>query len=102
METWLRLRELGGFDWIETRYESVVDNLEGEGRRVMSFLDLPWDEAQTTYYKTAREKFVHSPTYHEVAKPVHNQAIGRWKHYAGALAPLQAVIGKYCEAFGYA
>ena len=28
MDVWLRLRELGGFDWIETRYEDVVADLE--------------------------------------------------------------------------
>jgi Flp pilus assembly protein TadD len=28
MDVWLRLRELGGFDWIETRYEDTVASLE--------------------------------------------------------------------------
>jgi hypothetical protein len=31
MDTWLRLRRLGGFDWLETRYEDVVGGLEAEG-----------------------------------------------------------------------
>ncbi len=101
MDAWLRLRELGGFDWIETRYEDVIGNLEAEGRRVMTFLGLPWDDAQATYYETARDRFVHAPTYHEVTKPVHNQAVGRWKHYAEALAPFQPVLERYCKAFGY-
>ena len=94
-------RELGGFDWIETRYEDVVANLESEGRRVTNFLGLPWHEAQAAYYETARRKFVHSPTYNEVTQPVYNQAVGRWKHYAEALAPLQAGLEKYRRAFGY-
>jgi tetratricopeptide (TPR) repeat protein len=101
MDVWLRLRELGGFDWIETRYEDMVANLEGEGRRVTNFLGLPWHEAQAAYYETARLKFVHSPTYNEVTQPVHNRAVGRWEHYAGALAPLQADLAKYRRAFGY-
>ena len=101
MDVWLRLRELGGFDWIETRYEDVVANLEAEGRRVTNFLGLPWHEAQVTYYETARRKFVNSPTYNEVAQPIYNRAVGRWEHYAEALAPLQAGLAKYCRAFGY-
>jgi tetratricopeptide (TPR) repeat protein len=101
MDVWLRLKELGGFEWIETRYEDVVGNLETEGRRVTNFLDLPWHEAQATYYETARGKFVHSPTYNEVTKPVHSRAVGRWEHYARALAPLQAGLEKYCRTFGY-
>jgi tetratricopeptide (TPR) repeat protein len=101
MDVWLRLRELGGFDWIETRYEDVVGNLEGEGRRLMNFLGLPWHQAQATYYETARRKYVHSPTYNEVMKPIYNRAVGRWEHYAEALAPLQADLAKYFQAFGY-
>jgi tetratricopeptide (TPR) repeat protein len=101
MDVWLRMRELGGFDWIETRYEDVVANLESEGRRVTNFLGLPWHEAQATYYETTRRNFVHSPTYNEVTQPVYNRAVGRWEHYAGALAPLQAGLAKYCRAFGY-
>jgi tetratricopeptide (TPR) repeat protein len=102
MDAWLRMRELGGFDWIETRYEDVVANVEGEGRRVTNFLGLPWHEAQATYYETAFRRFVHSPTYNEVTQPVHNRAVGRWKHYAGAVAPLQAGLEPYLRAFGYA
>jgi hypothetical protein len=101
MDVWLRLRELGGFDWIETRYEDVVANLEGEGRRVTNFLGLPWHEAQAAYYKTAGGKFVHAPSYNEVTQPVYNRAVGRWQHYAGALAPLQARLEPYFRAFGY-
>jgi tetratricopeptide (TPR) repeat protein len=101
MDVWLRMRELGGFDWIETRYEDVVGNLEAEGRQLTNFLGLPWHEAQATYYETARRTFVHSPTYSEVTQPVHNRAVGRWKHYAEAMAPLQAGLAKYCQAFGY-
>lgn len=38
MEVWLRMRELGGFVWIETRYEDVVTNLPEAGRKATEFL----------------------------------------------------------------
>ena len=101
MDAWLRMRELGGFEWIETRYEDVVGNLEAEGRRVTNFLGLPWHESQETFYETANRKFVHAPTYNDVTKPIYNRAVGRWKHYAEAMAPLQKGLAKYCQAFGY-
>jgi Flp pilus assembly protein TadD len=101
MDTWLRLRELGGFDWIETRYEDIVGNLESEGRRVTEFLGLSWHPQQANYHETARTKFIFSPTYSDVTQPVYNRAIGRWKHYAEALAPIQERLAPYCRAFGY-
>lgn len=101
MDVWLRLRDLGGFDWMETRYEDVIGNLEMEGRRVTAFMGLSWNEAQKTYYEAANRKFLEAPTYNEVTKPVHSRAVRRWEHYAEALAPLQPVLEKHCRAFGY-
>jgi len=101
MDAWLRLRELGGFEWLETRYEDVVGNLEGEGRRITEFLGLPWHESQATYYETARRKYLDAPTYNDVTKPIYTRAVGRWEHYAEALAPLQETLAKYRRTFGY-
>jgi tetratricopeptide (TPR) repeat protein len=102
MDVWLRVKELGGVDGMETRYEDVVNNWEGEGRRVTAFLGLQWHKAQSSYQEAARSKFVHAPTYSEVTKPVYGSAVGRWKHYAEALAPIQPALAKYCQTFGYA
>ena len=101
MDVWLRLRELGGFDWMETRYEDLVDHLESEGRRVTEFLRLSWHPQQAAYYEIARKKFVFAPTYNNVTQPVYRRAIGRWQHYAAALAPVQERLAQYCQAFGY-
>jgi tetratricopeptide (TPR) repeat protein len=101
MDAWLRLRELGGFDWIETRYEDVVADLDREGRRVSEFLGLAWHPNQARYYETARRKVLFAPTYHDVTQPVYKRAVGRWERYAEALEPIQARLAPYCRAFGY-
>jgi hypothetical protein len=101
MDVWLRMRELGGFDWMETRYEDVVANLEGEGRRATEFLGLSWHTNQVNFHETAQKKILFAPTFSDVAKPVHNRAVGRWQHYAEALAPIRASLAPYCGAFGY-
>jgi tetratricopeptide (TPR) repeat protein len=101
MDTWLRLRELGGFDWLETRYEDVVAGLETEGRRVTEFLGLSWHADQAACHEAARRKLVFSPTYSEVAKPVHGRAVGRWRNYAAALEPFLPRLAAYVRAFGY-
>jgi Flp pilus assembly protein TadD len=102
MDVWLRMRELGGFDWLETRYEDVVADLEGQGRRVTEFVGLPWHPNQLKYYETARRKVLFAPTYHDVTQPVYKRAVGRWERYAEALEPFQARLAPYCRAFGYA
>lgn len=102
MDVWLRVRELGGFDWAEIRYEDVVADVEKEGRRVTSFLGMQWNEAQASYPETAQNNFVTAPTYSDVTKPVYKRGVGRWQHYEEVLAPLQKSLAKYCQTFGYA
>jgi len=101
MDVWLRLRELGGFQWLETRYEDVVANLEQEGKRATEFLGLSWHPDQGRYYETARRKVLFAPTYHDVTQPVYKHAVGRWERYAEALEPIQSRLAPYCRAFGY-
>ncbi len=101
MDVWLRMRELGGFDWIETRYEDVVVNMEKEGRKATEFLGLSWHADQARYHETARKKVLYAPTYHDVTQPVYNRAVGRWKRYAGALRDFEARLAPYCGKFGY-
>jgi tetratricopeptide (TPR) repeat protein len=101
MDVWLRMRELNGFDWLETRYEDVVHNLRAEGQRVTHFLGLTWHESQAHYHEQAQRKFVFAPTYNDVAKPVHARSIKRWEHYAEALKPVERALEPYLNAFGY-
>ena len=101
MDVWLRMRELGGFDWIESRYEDVVADLETEGRKVTEFLGLNWHPDQSRSHETARRKVLFAPTYHDVTQPVYKRAVGRWERYAAALEPIQAKLESYCRAFGY-
>jgi tetratricopeptide (TPR) repeat protein len=101
MDVWLRLRELGGFDWIEVHYRDIVANLESEGRRATEFLQLPWHDSQAKFHESAGKKFFFSPTYQDVTQPLHNRSVDRWKNYAEVLAPLQDRLAPYCRAFGY-
>jgi Flp pilus assembly protein TadD len=101
MDVWLRMRELGGFDWVESRYEDVIANVETESRRITSFLGLEWHPNQARHQEAAGRKILFSPTYSDVTKPIHNRAVGRWKNYAEALAPLQERLASYCRAFDY-
>lgn len=102
MDVWLRLRDLGGFDWMESRYEDVVADVQSEGRKVTEFLGLAWHPAQSSYHETARRKVLYAPTYHDVTQPVYKRAVGRWQRYSEALSVVQSKLAPYCRAFCYA
>ena len=101
MDVWLRMRELGGFEWLECRYENVVENTTDEARRVTEFCGLSWHPDQAKHHEPSRSKVLFAPTFSDVARPVHKRAVGRWQHYARALEPFQVALARYCKEFGY-
>ena len=101
METWLLVREWEGFEWLESRYEDTVADVEKEGKRVTSFLGLPWQEEQALFYESAKSSRIYSPTHNEVTKPIYRHSVARWRAYEKYLAPILPALEPFCQAFGY-
>ena len=88
-------------DYLELRYEDLVADLEGGARRLLDFLDLPWDDAVLRFHEQAGNRNVTTPSYAAVASPIYQHAVGRWQSYDKQLAPILPVLAPYVEAFGY-
>ena len=99
MDIWLAVREWEGFEWMETRYEDIVLDLEKEGRRVTRFFDLDWHEKQKLFYENRKQ--LYSPTYQDVTRPVYRRSVGRWGAYEKHLAPILPALESYCRKLGY-
>ncbi|MDG4721731.1 MULTISPECIES: tetratricopeptide repeat-containing sulfotransferase family protein [Thalassospira] len=76
---------------ITVDYEKVIDDLEGEARRLIEFLGLGWQEACLEFYATKREVRTHSAL--EVRKPVYRSSMERWRPYQDDLVPLFEELG---------
>ena len=86
MEHWKHVLKLPILD---VRYEDVVADLNGQTRRMLDFLELPFDERCLKYYENKRVSATASLA--QVRKPIYATSIGRWKKYekhAGPLLPL--------------
>lgn len=101
MDVWLRLRELGGFSWIESRYEDVVKDLPTEGARVTEFLGLDWQPEQADFYQKKNVTPLLAPTYHDVTKPIYQRSMERWRRYESHLSPFIDELSPYLNALGY-
>jgi len=101
MDIWIRLRDMGGFSWIESRYEDTVKDIHKEGSRVTEFLGLTWDPSQADFYSKKQQTRVNAPTYHDVTKPVHQRSVQRWVAYQKHLAPFLDEIEPFIQQFGY-
>ena len=72
--------------FIEVDYEAVVDDIEAEARRMLEFLELPWDPACLEFYRVERP--VRTASVNQVRQPIYRSSSGRWRKHADALQPL--------------
>jgi len=68
------------------QYESLVADLEGESRRLIEFLGLPWEPACLDFHRTNRA--VQTASAWQVRQPLYRRSVGRWRHYQLHLGPL--------------
>jgi tetratricopeptide (TPR) repeat protein len=89
MEHWKKVLSV---PMLDVRYEDVVLDTEGQVRRLLEFLGLPWDERCMKYYQNTRR--VRTASEDQVRRPIYTSAIGRWKHYERHLGELIASLGR--------
>ena len=72
--------------------EDVIEDLEGQVKRMLDFLDLPFEEDCISFYETDRS--VRTASSEQVRQPINKKGMGRWKPYAKNLKPFIESIGE--------
>ena len=102
MGHYLLCRSVLPLDFLQVRYEDVVDDLAGQARKVVDFLGLAWEEGVLNYQRTAQQRLIMTPSYEQVIQPIYTKAIDRWKNYAEYFDPgIISILKPYLEKFGY-
>jgi len=81
---------------LDVRYEDTVADIERQGRRMLEFLDLPFEDGVLDFYKT--ERLVKTPSASQVRQPIYGDAVQAWRKYEKHLGPLIEVLD--WQAFG--
>ena len=71
--------------------EDVIEDLEGQVKRMLEFLELPFEEGCISFHETDRS--VRTASSEQVRKPINRAGMGRWKPYASKLKPLVDSLG---------
>ncbi|MEM9386672.1 MAG: sulfotransferase [Pseudomonadota bacterium] len=87
--------EVTSLQMIEAPYEAMVQDPERQARRLLDFLELPWDPSVLAFHESSRA--VQTPSRWQVRQPIYTSSKARWQHYETHLAPL---IAAACEAEG--
>jgi len=84
------------------RYERMVEDLEGEMRPLMTFLDFSWTPAVLDNQGIAAVRgHIRTASYSQVTEPIYRRAAGRWERYRAYLAGVLPILAPWCERMHY-
>jgi len=76
---------------LRVQHEDVLDDLEGQTRRMLGYLGLPFEEACLDFYKTDRA--VRTASSEQVRQPINRKGQGAWKPFEPWLGELKDALG---------
>lgn len=99
---WTRATELLPVNVHRIRYERMVEDLEGEMRALLGFLDIPWDEkVLDNRGAAAKREHIRTASYAQVGEAIYTRSAGRWERYREQMAPVLPILQPWAERMGY-
>lgn len=71
---------------LRVQHEDVINDLEGQVRRLLDFCELPFEQACIDFHQTKRQ--IKTPSSEQVKQPIYRSGMAQWKHFAEQLSPL--------------
>jgi hypothetical protein len=72
-------------------YEDLVDDTEGEVRRLIQGLDLPFEPACLRFFENDRA--VRTVSSEQVRQPIYRSGLDHWRSFSPWLGPLETALG---------
>lgn len=101
MGGWLRQRDRVSAPVLEVKYEDITRDLEKQARRVLEFCGLEWDPAVLRFHEREHQRWVSTPSYEAISRPVNTEAQGRWKKYRANLESVLPRLEPFVRDLGY-
>jgi tetratricopeptide (TPR) repeat protein len=76
---------------LRVHHEDVVEDLEGNVRRMLDFCELEFEPGCIEFHKT--ERSVRTPSSEQVRQPIFREGLDQWKHFEPWLDPLTTALG---------
>ncbi|MEE8295524.1 MAG: sulfotransferase [Sphingomonadales bacterium] len=85
-------RELLPGKFLDVKYEEVVNDLESNARRMINFLELPWEDTCLEFHRQTQAVTTASAV--QVREKVHTRSVGRWQKYENQMQPVLEILSK--------
>jgi len=70
--------------------EDVINDLDGQVRRILEYIEVPFEESCISFHET--ERSVRTASSEQVRQPINKKGMGRWKPYAKHLKPFTNIL----------
>jgi tetratricopeptide (TPR) repeat protein len=77
---------------LHIQYEDVVEDLETQVRRILTYCSLPFEEACLNFWET--ERAIKTPSSEQVRQPIFKSGVENWQDFESHLDPLKQALGK--------
>lgn len=77
--------------------ERLIDDPEGEVRRMLEYIGVPFDPACLLFHRNKRA--VQTPSAEQVRRPINRDGVDTWRHYERWLGPLKEALGPALETW---
>lgn len=102
MDLWAHYKTaLPGLPFHEMKYEELCAEPETHAKKMLAFLGEAWDDRTLRFFEKERRRYVTTPSYADVQKPVYTASVGRWRRYQSALAPVMPRLERHVAAMGF-
>jgi len=78
-------------------YERMIEDTEGEVRRLLEYCALPFEDACLRFYEN--ERAVRTASSEQVRQPIYREGVDHWRHFEPWLEPLRASLGPVLERY---
>jgi tetratricopeptide (TPR) repeat protein len=78
-------------------HEELIENPEAEIRRLLDYLELPFEEECLRFYENDRA--VWTPSSQQVRQPINRKGMDQWRPFEPWLGPLKAALGPVLDAY---
>ena len=78
-------------------YEDLVEDTEGQVRRLLDYCGLPFEAGCLNFHDNARA--VRTVSSEQVRRPIFRDGLDHWRHYEPWLTPLKAALGPALEGW---
>ena len=78
-------------------YERMVEDTEGEVRRLLEYCGLPFEEGVLRFHENQRA--VRTASSEQVRQPIYRDGLEQWRHYEPWLDPLKNSLGRVLDRY---